>query len=94
MFVMTKPLSQQAHSFLLHFCFVFVSVMTKVVVTSRLLSRQKTCFIATKIILVAAPADDKYEALPLIMPRSNPSLSIRKYGLFESKDVEILKVQL
>ena len=46
------------------------------------------------MVLVEAPASDKCEALPWMMPQSNPSVSTRKYGLLESRDVEILKVQL
>ena len=57
-FVATKPTS---FMFLFRFCFFVFVFATKdtFVATSILLSRQKMCFVATKIILVAAPANDR-----------------------------------
>ena len=38
----------------------------EIVMTSILLSQQRTCFVATKMILVAAPASDSKQPLILI----------------------------
>ena len=54
MFVVTNIMCRDKHKFYCDKGFVTASI---------LLSRQKTCFVATKMILGAAPANDNYRCL-------------------------------